>query len=160
MKRVILLLGLAFLDGCVYTFSTSAPGGARTIAVPVFLNQSPRPGVELDLTSSVIRALDEDGRLRVVSDTARADLLLLGVVKAYTWEPYTYDETGKVLTYRVRLDVDVTVENRRDTTASFTMQVSPWGSYDAETEREQDGLARAAEDLARQVLQKIFATSF
>jgi len=148
------------LTGCVYSFSTYAPGGARTIAIPMFLNESPRPGVEIDLTRAVIRAVDTDGRLRVVSDTHRADVLLWGVVKTYTWEPYTYDEAGKILSYRVRLKVEVTVENRRDTTASFRLDLGPWGSYDAETENEQEGLARAAEDLARQVLEKIFAASF
>ncbi len=158
MKR---LMGLFLaLTGCVYTFSMSAPGGARTIAIPVFLNESPRPGVELDLTRAVIRAVDADGRLRVVNDTDRADMLLRGAVKTYTWEPYTYDEAGTILSYRVRLKVGVTVENRRDTTASFSLDLEPWGTYDAETESEQEGLARAAEDLARQVLEKIFATSF
>lgn len=158
MKRLVGLF--LVLTGCVYTFSMSAPGGAKTIAIPVFLNESPRPGVELELTTAVIRAMDADGRLRVVSDTTRADIVLSGVVKSYTWEPYTYDEAGTVLSYRVRLEVNVAVTNRRDTTASFNLSLQPWGSYDAEKESEKDGLTRAAEDLARQVLEKIFATSF
>ncbi len=158
--RWIWMVSLAWLEvGCVYTFSGRVPGGARTVAVPVFLNESARPGVELELTQAVIEAIDRDGRLRVVSDTGRADILLRGTLRAYTWEPYTYNEQGTILSYRVRLDVAVEVINRKDTTASFSLNLQPWGSYDAETEDETNhGIPRAAEDLARQILEKIFAT--
>lgn len=144
---------------CVYSFSGRTPGGAQTIAIPVFLNESARPGVELDLTQAVIQAIDDDGRLRVLSDTNQADILLRGILKGYTWEPYTYDEQGTILSYRVVLEVSIEVINRKDTTANFSVNLQPWGRYDAETEDEKvHGIPRAAQDLARQILEKIFAS--
>src|SRR5512136_987237 len=72
------LAGLAWLAvlsaaGCGYSFSgSSLPSHLKTIAIPVFENQSLDPTIADEVTSGVLDQFLEDNRLKVARE-ARAD---------------------------------------------------------------------------------------
>jgi len=159
MRRGIGLV-IAVFAGCVYTFSGNLPGYARKVYIPLVANQSERQGVEQPLTEALIQAVEKDGRLTVRSE-AQAGLAIRVVLTAYQREPYEYDEQGTIRSFRVWLTTRVEIQDlTKDTLFLPEMTLRAWGKYYAETETEDTGLQRAAEDLFRQILQALFATGF
>jgi len=88
------------------------PEGAKTIAIPVFINGTYEPYVDIDATQAVMEAFLTDGRLRIVSPET-ADLVLRGKVTAVQLTPLSYTAESYVQQYTVRIGVDVSVEDTR-----------------------------------------------
>ncbi len=160
MRRLLLAVVLGMGLGCVYTFSGNLPGYARKVYIPLVANQSERQGVEQSLTDALIRAVERDGRLTVRAED-QAGLAIRVTLTSYQREPFEYDEQGKIRTFRVWLTTRVRIQDlRKDTLFLPEMNLRSWGKYYAETETEDIGLQRAAEDLFRQILQALFASGF
>jgi len=101
------------LGACgVYTFSPSALGGLKNIAIPAFENNTPEYGLEDLITDGLSQEFVSDNTLKVVPEN-RADLILVGAISAYSHDPYTYDASETVQEYicRIRLDVKVKYAN-------------------------------------------------
>ena len=87
------------------------PGGAKTIAIPVFLNKTIEPIVEEELTPAVIREFMKDGRIEVM-DSSRADVILTGSVVSYTESPLSFDSNQNVLEYRITVTTQLRLVRR------------------------------------------------
>jgi outer membrane lipopolysaccharide assembly protein LptE/RlpB len=107
---------LTLLTGCGYHLAGNQrlPSEIRTIAVPVFYNETFEPTLDNAVTSAVKQEFLTNSRLAVVNDPEQADLVLKGTVVSFGLTPVTFDRTTSVvLEYRVRIRVTVTVEDRR-----------------------------------------------
>jgi len=107
---------LTILAGCGYHLSGSnrLPSDVRTIAVPVFYNETFEPALENTVTAAVKQAFLTNSRLAVVNDPEEADLVLKGKVVSFGLTPLAFDRTRSVvLEYRVRIRVEVALEDRR-----------------------------------------------
>jgi len=107
---------LTVLAGCGYHLSGSnrLPSDVRTIAVPVFYNETFEPALENTITTAVKQAFLTNSRLAVVNDPEEADLVLKGKVVSFGLTPLAFDRTRSVvLEYRVRIRVAVLVQDRR-----------------------------------------------
>jgi len=103
-----LLVGLA---SCGYNFTPVGgivPQGAKTIAIPVFVNNTVEPYVDVEVTKAVVDEFLTDGRLKVVSTDA-ADLVILGKVTKFVLIPQTYSIDPYVLSYNVSINVTITI---------------------------------------------------
>ncbi len=107
---------LTVLAGCGYhqAGGNRLPSDIRTIAVPVFYNETFEPALEDAVTSAVKQEFLTNSRLTVVNDPEQADLVLKGTVISFGLDPLSFDRTKSVvLEYRVRIRVAVTVQDRR-----------------------------------------------
>jgi len=117
-KKIIIAILFASLAGassCGYRLSGTGllvPEGTKTIAVPGFINDTNEPYVDLEVTKAVTDEFIADGRLRVV-DVEGADLVLRGRVVKYDVTALSYTATNYVQQYRVRLVVDVSLDDLR-----------------------------------------------
>lgn len=105
----------AALSSCGYRFSGTGdlvPEGARSIAVPVFVNGTNEPYVDTAVTQAVIDEFAADGRLKV-QDLSGADLALRGRVTAYSVTALSYTADAYVQQYKVRLVVEASLEEVR-----------------------------------------------
>jgi len=104
----MLVAAMACLSSCGYRLSGTGsivPEGAKTIAVPSFINSTNEPYVDVDLTAAVVKEFITDGRLRVV-DVAEADLALRGRIMKYEAIPISYTPDSVVQQFRGRLVAD------------------------------------------------------
>jgi hypothetical protein len=115
VKKYILVLAtvwlLATLTSCGYNLTPVGgivPQGAKTIAIPVFINNTVEPYIDVDVTQAVVEEFLTDGRLKVVSTDA-ADLVLRGKVTKFVLTPQTYSIDPYVLSYNVSIFVTVTI---------------------------------------------------
>jgi outer membrane lipopolysaccharide assembly protein LptE/RlpB len=105
---VCLLTVSLCLCGCGYRLQGSAgsTGDGRTLAIPVFLNESSTFRVEQRLTEAVRRELIRSTRFRVVPDEG-GDVVLAGRVLDVTTAPTVFTDQGRAIVYTVAVVLNV-----------------------------------------------------
>jgi hypothetical protein len=101
-----LVLAAVLLAGCGYGTRGNLPDHIKTVAVPIFKNRTLEPGVETAITSGVVNAFSNGGRLRVVP-LDQADAILEGEVVGYSLDGLAFDRSANVRAYRLRLVLNV-----------------------------------------------------
>lgn len=156
-KAVPLLIAASFLlvISCgVYTFSPSALGGIKSIAIPLFDNQTVEGGISEKLTDALAAAFVTDNTLRVVPE-GRSDSILRGSVVSYDWEAYTYTEAEQVSEYIVTIGISVQfVDTKNDKVIWEDSHMSNWGTYESAGEIEDQGQDRAITKLVEDILNR------
>ncbi len=138
----------------VYTFSASNLGDIKTIAVPVFENQTTESDLGNAMSDQLSKAFVADNTVRVVT-AQKADGILRGTVVSYVREAYTYSQTEVVSEYICRLGVDIEFRNRKTNKIIWEEKnLSNWGTYNSATETENDGKQKAVEKLVADILNK------
>ncbi len=106
---------LLTLPSCGYHFTPVGgivPQGSKTIAIPVFINGTFEPYIDVDVTKAVVEEFLADGRLQVVSLEA-ADLVMRGRVTKFDLTPLSYTPASYVQQYSVSITVDVSIEDAK-----------------------------------------------
>ncbi|HSQ77549.1 MAG TPA: LptE family protein, partial [Nitrospirota bacterium] len=114
-SSLAVVLCLLLLSSCGYHISGTGgivPGGVRTISVPVFLNATNEPYVDVEVTQAVVEEFMTDGRLKVVG-LEEAELALRGKIVKYEVTPLSYNPQAYVQQYRVHIVVDASLEDLR-----------------------------------------------
>lgn len=150
------------LAACAYSFSSGLPPHIKTVAVPLFANETSEFGIAEEITDLLVAALVKDGTLRVVADEGDASSVILGTVRTYSEEPYTYNREETVGELIIRISVEVRFQDRvKDEVIWESQRVFGSATYDnlPETEdRERDaGLARAIDQVVEEILNGIVA---
>jgi hypothetical protein len=157
-----LRLGLAALTGLiltalscgVYTFSPSALGSVKTVAIPLFENETTESGLRERLTDQLAQAFVNDNTLKVVREQ-QADAILRGSVVSYLRDPYSFTQAEVVNEYICRIGLKVSFANRRSGKVIWEENgITNFGTYNAATETEEDGKARAIAKLVEDILNK------
>ncbi len=136
-----------------YSFNPGG-AGAKTIAVPLFENQTTQFGVREALTDSVSARFLRDNSLKIAS-AAGAELLLSGAVVRYERSAHAFDANQQVKQYVVNIWADVSVTNQKEKKIAWeTKELMGFGIYDAFSETEEDGKARAVSKLAEDIVNR------
>jgi len=150
--------------GCMgYKLGTMLPPDIKTVCVPTFVNKTTEPNIEIQATSACIAEFQKDGSLKV-ADLPNADTVIEVTLPEYALTPLAYDSVQKTATKEYRLVL----------TAGFVMKRKSDGRLIAEnpqvqgentffmqgdfTSSKQAALPKAAEDLARQIVQRVVET--
>ncbi|MDA8422540.1 MAG: LptE family protein [Nitrospiraceae bacterium] len=106
---------LAFVPSCGYHFSSVdgvVPQGAKSIAIPVFINGTMEPYVDVEVTKAVVEEFLTDGRLKVVS-VENADLVLRGRVTKFEMAPLSYTAASYVQSYNVTIGISLSLVDNK-----------------------------------------------
>lgn len=107
----LLIALLLFLSGCGYHEGgrgAMIPPDVKTIAVPLFKNQTPQFKVEQQLTGAVTQELMERTQYRLTQNPAGADAVLHGTVKQIRQGVATFNpQTGSASAIQVEVVVAV-----------------------------------------------------
>jgi len=143
------------ISGCgVYSFSGSGLSGIKTIAIPLFDNQTQEYGIRETLTEKIAERFVQDNTLKVVNEKI-ADSILQGVITKYEREAHTFDEQENIEEYIVRIWVKVTFEEKKNKKTIWKEDdLLGWGIYSAQDETEDLGKERAIEKLAEDIVNK------
>ena len=110
------LLVCLTLWGCGYQMAgrgaSQLPPHLKTIAIPVFENNSEEPTIQRPFTEALRRAFITDGRLRLVNNKAGADLVVTGTLTKYWIRAVAFDANDVAIEYWVYLEADVLVQNQ------------------------------------------------
>lgn len=155
IRRCLLTVTLLVLAGCgPYSFSPGGRGAFKTIAIPLFENQTSEYGIRELLTEGVINRFIQDGGMSVVNER-NADAVLRGVIVEYRREPFTYDASERVKEYRVTITIQARLEDPTKRSVVWEEKaLSQWGVFQAEGEGDDDGKRRAIEKLAEDIVNR------
>jgi outer membrane lipopolysaccharide assembly protein LptE/RlpB len=167
LLATILLMTIALtLAGCGYHtagHATRLPASVRTIAVPVFINQTQTYRIEQLLTRDVVRELIARSKYRVANETGEsADATLKGTVISAQASPLTYDaQTGRISSAIVTVSMKVSLTDRDGHTLfenqnyTFRQQYQVSREVTSFFEEETPALQRMSQDFARTLISDI-----
>lgn len=153
-SALLVLLSIATAGCGYYSFSGSGLKGVNTLAVPLFENQTQEYGIRESLTKKVVDAYVQDNTMKVANEKI-ADSILFGTITRYFREAHTFDESENVKEYKVRVFVNVTLEQRKKKKITWQEEdLEGWGIYSAAEETEDDGKERALQKLAEDIVNR------
>jgi outer membrane lipopolysaccharide assembly protein LptE/RlpB len=157
---------LLFSTGCGYHVAGKGdrlPPDVKTIAVPIFVNQSPRFRIEQMVSEAVTREFIERTSYRITPNPQEADAVLRGTVKDVRAGVVTFDPTtGRASTMQIQVTADVKLVDSRTHKILYSnsnyifreqYQISP--SESGLFEEDQPALRRLSQDLARTLVTAI-----
>jgi outer membrane lipopolysaccharide assembly protein LptE/RlpB len=109
---LLLVFAAGLPTGCGYSFRGNLPGHIKTVAVPMFKNTTQAAGIENAITSAVISAFSNGGRLRVVP-VEQADSVLEGEIVGYQIDGAGFDRNANVQAYHLRVVLNVAFRDVR-----------------------------------------------
>lgn len=155
-----LLVAVCAAGGCAYTVSGVLPGHLKTLAVPVFGNNTVEFRLADDVTLAITDAFLANQRLRIARERD-ADAVLRGTVVAYRNQVYGYTAQERATQYEIVLVVQIAfrdqVKNRilwkeDQLSVRTTYNVVPVGGEAAKTET--DGRREVIQKMADQIVSR------
>src|SRR6266498_4388784 len=113
--RVGLFLLSVLVGGCGYSLGGNLPPHVKTVAVPIFKNLTQQPAIENVITSAVVNAFANGGRLKVVP-VEQADSILEGEIVGYTVDSIAFDSSINAQVFRLRVTVNIQFRDVRNNT--------------------------------------------
>jgi outer membrane lipopolysaccharide assembly protein LptE/RlpB len=158
-RHIFLLAAMATL-GCGYHtagHATRIPASVRTIAVPVFVNQTQTYRIEQILTRDVVREFLARTHYQIANDAGQsADAVLKGTVVSAQAAPLTYDaQTGRISSAVVTVSMKVSLVDHAGHTFfenqnyTFRQQYQVSREVTSFFEEETPALQRMSQDFAR-----------
>ncbi len=157
-------LGLLALAGagCRYNTSGSLPPEIQTIGVTLLRNETAEPGLEGEVTSAAISALQSYGRLTIIDAEKGPDLVLTGTIDSYQRGAVRTDRYGDPVRFDLEITAVITVRRADGGHLLKKNRVSSRGS-DPESglvdltrgENEVQGRKAAAAELGRNIARRI-----
>jgi len=146
--------------GCGYTVHNSLPSNIKTLAIPVFANNTVQSGLADDVTRALVDAFLNNRQLKIVQERD-ANAVLRGAIVAYKNQVFGYTSQERATQYEIVLTVQATfrdmVKNRdlwrEDAlTVRTTYNVVAVAGQPAQTEL--DGRNDAIQKLADQIVSR------
>ena len=158
---LVVLLAMFFLAGCAkfgYRLGSTLPPDIKTVYVPVFKNQSRDPLIENDATAALIAELQTDGTLKVVN-AENADVILECIITAVSLNPLRYNRSDVTKPNEYRMTLSASFTLKRVSTKEVLCEASVIGEstfpfFGNLVSAKQSALPRAAEDLAKRIVEK------
>ncbi len=142
-----------FISGCgYYSFKGALPSNIKTIAIPLFENQTPDPGVPETLNNLLMEEFINDNTLKVV-DESKADLVLTGTILPIKREAAVVRAGEEVAEDRLIVRVRVRCEDVKNSKVLFDQPFEQYSQLEATAglqERERainEALQQIAEDI-------------
>ncbi len=144
----------AFQSGCgPYSFSSSGASHLKTVAVPIFQDQTSEFGIKEKLTDKVIEQFTRDNTLRL-SDRRNADSLIEGkIVRVHDQAgAFTSDESVKDI--KVFITVNVKYEDLKKRKTIWEEVIRDWGTFNPDEETREIGIDVAIAKIATEILNR------
>jgi len=154
------LILTAAAAGCGYTVRSSLPSHLKTLAIPIFGNNTVEFGLADDITQSLVNGFLADRSLRIVQERD-ANAVLRGSVVAYRNQVFGYTSSERATEYEIVLTVQVAFRDmikNRDVwkedalTVRTTYNVVAVGTEPAKTET--DGRKEVIQKLTDQIVSR------
>lgn len=146
------------LGSCAYSTSTAnVPAHLRTIAIPVFENQTSETTLQQELTDAVVARFVSDNNLKVVDERV-ANSVLRGIIRGYRNSVFGISADTRSEEYRVTIEISVTfkdvVKNRevwKDEnmvkTSNYYVQTVPGQEAKTELDGRKAAIAKIADEI-------------
>lgn len=154
--RVLSLLMLATIGCGVYSFSGSANPHLKTVAVPIFDDQTAEFGVKEQLTNAIIASFNRDNTLKI-ADRRVADVIVAGTILRLNEQAGAYTSQEQVQEIRVYLTAKIKCDDIKKRKVLWEEELTQFGTYspgEANSGDRQSAINEAVEKIATEVLNR------
>jgi hypothetical protein len=160
----IILILFMLSTGCIhYTFSSGSIDNVSTVFIEPVKNSTLQYGLENSLESDTKTAFIQDGRLNLVNSDG--DILIKITVKNFKKEPFDYDASGTVKSYKVSItvktEISITVKteiNKKGIEKSiYNGNISEWETEDISTFDLQNLIDKVSKEIASDIVDRVFS---
>ena len=136
-----------------YSFSGSSASNIKSVAVPIFQDQTSEFGIKEKLTDKAIQEFTRDNTLKV-TDRRNADSVINGkILRVYDQAgAFSSDET--VQDIRISIIVAVQYYDLKKRKVIWEEEISQWGVFDPDSQGRDDGIDEAVAKIASEILNK------
>ena len=155
MKKVIYILffvALLTLTCGPYSFRGTSLPGIKSIAIPIFQNQTAEYGLGESLTEKLVDGFVRNHILKV-QNQKDANAILYGTITKYQRRAYTYEEQENIKEYIAEISVKVWLEDKNKKKNLWEEDMKGWGIYSV-TEDEDLGKQRAVDKLVEDIINR------
>jgi hypothetical protein len=156
------LIGLAQFGCAGYRLGSSLPADMRSVFIPMFVNESQEPLIEVEATNAAIAEFQRDGTLRIAPEDA-ADLILECRLVDVTLDPLRYSKADRKQPNEYRLSLHALVVLKRSGSNQVVSRQSlvgestfPFTGNLAGAKR--NAVPEAARDLAKRIVENVVET--
>ena len=150
-----LVLGIVSVVGCYSFRGGSVASHLKTIAIPLFDDQSgsAEPGLREKFTNKLIDRFRQDNSLQV-TDKTRSDSYIEGTIVSLVDEPFVVVQGESVTKRKVTIAIKATYQDTKLKKQVWDKQLSNWGTYDigGGPEQRQAGIDAAIDKLTEDIL--------
>ncbi len=162
--RIVLWIVLAFAPALVAADcqepQVNLPSNIRSVAIPTFANRTERAGLELDVTQRVLHMFLSNSQLAVKPRVEEADAVIRGEIYGYQHVPISWDQTNRIVQYKIRILCRVTFEDRKTGAVIWRADdidgITAYSLLATPPESEEQAIFKAADELARDIIHLIF----
>ncbi|HEV8537694.1 MAG TPA: LptE family protein [Bacteroidota bacterium] len=152
---LVLATGPGLLSGCYSFRGGSVASHLKTIAIPLFDDQSgsAEPGLREKFTNKLIDRFRQDNSLEV-TDKTRSDSVIEGIIISLVDDPYVVVQGESVTQRKVTIAVKATYRDAKLNKQVWDKQLSNWGTYELGGGAEQRlaGIDAAIDKLTEDIL--------
>jgi hypothetical protein len=155
MKKYFCIFCLMIFSSCgFYSFSGSTLS-VKTVAVPIFENETVEVDVEESIASEIRDAIIKDGNMKVVSES-QADAVLSGKIVDVKEEADTFSKSEQANQFKIRVFADISFfDKRRNKVIWEEKRMEGWARYDAkDTSARDEAINEALQMLAKDIIDK------
>jgi len=145
---------LVFQSGCgPYSFSSSGASHLKTVAVPIFQDQTSEFGIKEKLTDEVIDQFTRDNTLRL-TDRRNADSLIEGRIVKVDDQAGAFTRDESVRDIKVFITVNIKYEDLKKRKIIWEEEITEWGTFNPDEESRETGIDEAIAKIATEVLNR------
>jgi hypothetical protein len=169
MARIfsIIIISLFFLSGCGYQFkeyTSNLPSNIKSMAIPIFENQTNELGFEDILTAEVIAEFNRRQVLRVKT-AGQADAVLVGKINSIIYSPVSYGSNYLSSERRVLISLNLFIREastgkilwKRDGLSFFQAYAVNQLDPELTDYLKRDALVKISQNLAEKIHDYIFS---
>lgn len=157
---IVLVLAPTLMAADCQAPQGNLPANVRSVAIPTFANRTDRAGLELDVTQRVLHEFLAGSELAVKPTVEEADAVVRGEIYGYQRIPISWDQTNRIVQYKLRILCRVTFEDRRTGAVIWKVDdidgVTAYSLLATPPESEEQAIFKAADELGRDIIYLIF----
>lgn len=152
---LFLIFTACFLACGPYSFSGSGVPHIKTVAVPIFQDQTSEFGIKEKLTDAVINEFTRDNTLKI-TDRRNADSIVEGTIINVNDRAGAFTSDEQVQDIKIFITVRVKYEDLKKRKIIWEEQITQWGTFnpDEGPQSRENGIDEAVEKIANEILNK------
>jgi hypothetical protein len=151
----LLLINTALIACGPYSFSGSGSPHIKTVAVPIFQDQTSEFGIKEKLTDAVINEFTRDNTLKI-TDRRNADSIIEGTIVNVNDQAGAFTSSEQVRDIKIFITVRVIYEDLKKRNILWEEEITQWGTFnpDEGPQSREKGIDEAVGKIANEILNK------
>lgn len=149
------LISVALVACGPYSFSSTGATHIKSVAIPIFQDQTTEFGIKEKLTDEVIEEFTRDHTLRV-TDRRNADAMIEGTIVRVEDEAGAFTANETVEDIKVFITVSVRYQDLKKRKVIWEDNITQWGTFnpDEGAQSREGGIDEAVAKIANEILNK------